>query len=51
MERRADPPRHHQRYWRYSEFIRPLEQQQGILVRRLAEQLEMETITYHYSAR
>ncbi len=38
---RADSSRNNQRYRRYSELIRPLEQQ-GILVRRSREQLEME---------
>ncbi len=37
-KRRADSSRNNQRYWRYSELIRPLEQQ-GILVRRSREQL------------
>ncbi|VTO12501.1 N-acetylglutamate synthase [Klebsiella variicola] len=40
-ERGADPPGDHQRYRRILELISPLEQQ-GILVRRSREQLEME---------
>ncbi len=37
----AESPRHHQRYWRYSGAYPPAGQQ-GILVRRSREQLEME---------